>query len=219
MHKLFTTKDGSNTLFDENFNETLHSGFGAYTEALHIFINNGLLSADKKDLSILEVGYGTGLNASLTAFYATDKELNVSYHGIEKFPPESSILSLFYDSVDSSIKNIACEINDAKWGHNYSLNTNFSIIKYHADFLDFLPSEKFDIIYFDPFSPEKHPQAWTQEFFMKLTALLHPNGFLITYSSKGIVKQALRACGLKVKRLPGPPGKRHILKAQKLELL
>ncbi len=211
--KVIKTKDGTNTIFDENFNESLHSSFGALTESQYIFIEQGFLSTNQSEINILEIGFGTGLNASLTLLENQKQEKFINYYGIEKFPPPPEILQQFYAKFPKNVQDTARLISSAKWNEKTCINSNFSIHKKQGDFLTDLPDLSFDAVYFDPFSPEKHPEAWTKEFLSQIYDRMKPNGILVTYSSKGIVKQSLRAVGFTVKRLPGPPGKRHILKA------
>jgi tRNA U34 5-methylaminomethyl-2-thiouridine-forming methyltransferase MnmC len=215
MQRLKETGDGSKTLYDDRFDEHLHSINGAYNESMHIFVNAGFLSLEKKEVDILEIGFGTGLNAVLTCCEAQKVNRKVRYVGLEKYPPDLTLLKEFYAGFSDDIVSAARKITDIAWDKEEKINDSFILEKCKVDFIDSLPNRKFDIIYFDAFSPEKHPEAWTEDYIAKVTSLLNDGGIFLTYSAKGIVKQALRSAGLFVRRLQGPPGKRHIIRAEK----
>jgi tRNA U34 5-methylaminomethyl-2-thiouridine-forming methyltransferase MnmC len=218
MQTIKQTADGSPTIFDDNFGESLHSAFGSITESRHIFIEHGLLQISKlrKSISILEIGYGSGLNATLSYEAAKQHHLEIHYQGIEKYPPSKAIQSQFNAALPISIQRAANRLSEIAWNKSASLSSFFNITKLHQDFLKAIPNQQFDLIYFDPFSPEKHPEAWDASFLQRISENhMKAESILLTYSSKGVVKQGLRAAGLTVKRLNGPPGKRHILRAIK----
>lgn len=219
MQTINKTADGSPTIYDDNFGESLHSAFGSITESRHIFIEHGLLqiSKSRKSISILEIGYGSGLNAVLSYEAAKQNQLIIHYQGIEKYPPSAKIQTHFNTALPSSIQPIANHLSEVAWNQNITLSSFFEITKLHQDFLKAIPEQKFDLIYFDPFSPEKHPEAWDASFLKQISENhMQSEAILLTYSSKGVVKQGLRAAGLIVQRLEGPPGKRHILRAKKI---
>ncbi len=229
-----TSEDGSKTLKLEGFDESYHSMFGALAESRHIYIECGLnyfmkKTLNKNNISILEVGLGTGLNCLLTALYLKNhSEVEISYTAIEKYPvtKEEAIAldhpSLFDAEMDVAY-GLSLAIQDSPWGVKTNIMPNFSILKVEDDLISFIdrdinptfPGFKFDIIYFDAFAPEIQPELWSKDVFKKLIEVTKPDGIFVTYSSKGIVKRALREVGFVVSRLKGPKGKRHILRAQK----
>ncbi|HRX31043.1 MAG TPA: tRNA (5-methylaminomethyl-2-thiouridine)(34)-methyltransferase MnmD [Tenuifilaceae bacterium] len=218
--KVVPTNDGSSTLFSEKFNAYYHSTNGALTESQHIFIQNGFMQlADKLPLiNVLEIGLGTCLNAALTAGVSAKLNLKTLYYGIELYPPENEVAqALNYPELLSPTQtDMWKRIVNAAWNTNVEINDNFSIFKHLGDFCSWIPaSQKFDLIYFDAFAPDDQTEMWSMDNFQKLFDVLTDSGILVTYSSKGIVKRTLREVGFNVKRIPGPPGKRHILMATK----
>jgi tRNA U34 5-methylaminomethyl-2-thiouridine-forming methyltransferase MnmC len=215
MHRIIPTKDGSNTIFDSSTGESLHSVYGALTESQHIFIQSGFSKMDKDDFSILEIGFGTGLNAILSLFESIQRKKKIFYYGIENNPPNKAILNSFFASYPEHIQDLSIQITNSEWNKPLLIESNFTLHKAQENFLKHLPPQNFDIIFFDPFSPEKTPMAWEENFLQAIYDRMKHNGILITYSSKGVVKQRLRSIGLQVQRLEGPPGKRHIVLAKK----
>lgn len=213
------TADGSHTLFSEIHGAYYHSMNGALTESQHIFINSGFkhLSDTLKQISILEVGLGTGLNAALTANESLISGIETSYTAIELYPiTEQQINGLNYGQILSpEVAEFWSKVMLAEWNSSVEINQSFEICKVNEDFTKWIPTKSFNLIYFDAFAPDDQPEMWSVEMFQKLYSSLSSGGILVTYSSKGIVKQALRAAGFKVERLAGPPGKRHILRAVK----
>ena len=217
--KLITTEDGSHSIHLVELDETYHSIHGAIQESKHVFIAAGLnywLSENPKSasLSILEFGFGTGLNALLTAIEVTPGK-NVSYHSLEKYPLPTEITnSLNYGEVLHSTALLS-KIHKAGWGEEQTITPNFSIKKIEADFRDYANDVYYDIIYFDAFAPSKQPELWTKEIFAHCYQLLNEGGVLVTYSAKGQLKRDLKSIGFVVESLPGPPGKFEITRAIK----
>ncbi len=215
--KIIITNDGSNSLYVPELDEHYHSVYGAVQESMHVYINNGFNFCSINPISILEIGFGTGLNAFLT--YLESKKINriVNYTTIELYPVEDNVVrQLNYPKfINNDEKDFFYDIHDAKWDCKSTINNAFTINKINKDVVLYQPNEYFDLIYFDAFAPEKQPELWDVEIFDKLYKHLNSNGILTTYSAKGIVKQALRKAGFKVKRLPGPPGKWEMLRAVK----
>lgn len=213
------TADGSHTLFSEIHGAYYHSLNGALTESQHIFINSGFkhLSDKLKQISILEVGLGTGLNAVLTANESLLSGVETFYTAIELYPiTEQQIKDLNYSKIlNPEVAECWSRIMLTEWNSSVEINQSFRICKVNEDFTKWIPTKSFNLIYFDAFAPDDQPEMWSVEMFQKLYDSLSSGGILVTYSSKGIVKQALRAAGFKVGRLAGPPGKRHILRAVK----
>jgi len=225
--KLTITDDGSHTLFVPELNEHYHSTHGAIQESAHVFINNGLnfvidelRKKNREDgcIKILEVGFGTGLNALLTCQKATEVKQTVSFTSVEKYPITIDEINKLNFAKKLGNGYDACfkKMHNAKWGDYEEITPNFRLKKLETDLLDFKPDDLFHLIYFDAFSPNVQPKLWTESVFKQMHNCLLPNGILVTYSAKGLVKQNLRSAGFSVKRLPGPPGKWQMLRAQTL---
>ena len=217
--QLVKTTDGSHTLYVPELNEHYHSKFGAVTESRHIFIDNGLKHICDNNVSILEIGFGTGLNALLTLEYAIEKGIHVYYESIEKYPitqKESELLN-FTSLLSPELKEYYVAMHSGLWDKEIEINSNFNLFKRKTDLKNFIPDKEFDIIYFDAFAPEIQPGLWTTSIFLNLYHALKTNGILVTYSVKGCVKQNLRDAGFKVEKFKGPPGgKRENLRALKI---
>lgn len=224
-----TSEDGSKTLLLEDYNESYHSRFGALSESRHIFAGEGLSrylgdNPNTEELSIFEAGLGTGLNCLLTALEIEKFKSvkRVKYLAVEKYPitPEEASM-LDYPSLfgNSKLAGYIYEtIHSTNWGCNTPLSEKMELLKICSSFEQYFPAiphESINIIYYDAFSPETQPELWQVEIFISLFRALKPGGVLVTYSSKGIVKRALRAVGFEVKRVAGPKGKKHILRASK----
>lgn len=209
------TKDGSYTVTDKQTGENFHSTFGAITESNHIFIKNGLNIIKSNEIHILEIGFGTGLNCLLTLINQPPQS-KIFYHAIEKYPLSQDIYKkLNYSKILNISNDSYNNLLNADWNKQIKITDSFQLYKINSDLLNFTICFKYDLIYFDAFSPNVQPELWTKEIFNKLNNCLSDNGILITYSSKGIVKQALREAGFLVKRISGPKGKRHIVRAIK----
>ncbi|MFO7791090.1 MAG: tRNA (5-methylaminomethyl-2-thiouridine)(34)-methyltransferase MnmD [Bacteroidota bacterium] len=214
MNRIVQTKDNSCTLYSDTFKEHYHSTNGALTESSHIFIKNGLYAVNKQKINILEIGFGTGLNAVLTHLEANRRGINVMYHGIDLYPPEKAELKAYYESFDEPVCSAGVAMMQNPWNQTHNCGDHFSLKKIKADFTGFDFTAKYDIIYFDAFSPEVQPEAWDYKMFAKMYQHMKPSGILVTFSVKGKVKNALRKTGFEIEILPGPPGKRHILRAK-----
>jgi tRNA U34 5-methylaminomethyl-2-thiouridine-forming methyltransferase MnmC len=219
--KLEQTADGSYTLYVPELDEHYHSVKGALTESQHIFINMGLKHSSVTSPHILEIGLGTGLNCVLTLLEAKESQRHVYYTGIERYPLNEEIIrKLNYPSIIGK----ECEedyfaIHQAPWEEDVCLSPWFTLHKMEGDFTHYSFEQKYDIIYFDAFAPEKQPEMWEQSLFDNLYQVLNEGGILTTYCAKGVVRRMLQTAGFKVERLPGPPGgKREILRATKSNL-
>ena len=214
IRKLIKTKDGSNSFYIEELNETYHSIFGAITESKHVFINNGLLQCKNKNINILEVGFGTGLNALLTAFEAEKNKLNIFYQTLEAYPLDKTEYSqLNYSDILNNSNNIFKNLHECRWEESNIINQNFKFKKNKIKIQEFKSNKKFDIIYFDAFAPEKQSDIWKENIFVLLNNLLKIKGFLVTYCAKGSIKRLLKKVGFEVKTIKGPPGKREMIMA------
>ncbi len=216
--KIVETEDGSSSIFSEEINEHYHSIHGARNESQHVFIDYGIAQLkDNKLLRVLEVGYGTGLNALLTAIYALENKIKVEYSAVEAFPLSKEISRSLAFAKENSEKNLYFDIVEAEWNKLVSIHDSFKINKIDKRIQDCnFEKDFFDIVYFDAFSPEAQPEMWTKEIFSKITNSMKTNSLLTTYSVKGEVKRNLKACGMQIKKCPGPKGKREILNAFKL---
>ena len=214
--ELVNTYDGSNSLKNLIINDSYHSKYGAINESKHIFINNGLKRISKKKIRILEIGFGTGLNALLTQLYCDKKEQNIIYHTIDNLPlKKDTYSSLNYCDQLKIDKDIFLKIHNSLWENEIELSNFFVLKKINCDFTKKLFNEKYDLIYFDAFSPSKQPEMWVLNNFKKLYNCLNRNGVLITYSSKGDVKRTIKEVGFNVFSVEGPTGKREITLACK----
>jgi tRNA U34 5-methylaminomethyl-2-thiouridine-forming methyltransferase MnmC len=217
LNQLIKTEDGSYTIFVPGMNEHYHSTHGAVQESLHIFINVGLNFCKSDSINIFEVGFGTGLNALLTAAESLKSNKIINYTTIEKYPVETDLINkLNYSQfAGESGKEIFEGIHSAEWGKKTQITENFKLLKLNDDLTTSIPEDFFNIIYFDAFGPDKQPEMWTPEIFEKISKLTSAGGIFVTYSAKGEVKRNLRANGFSVELLHGPPGKRQIIRAIK----
>ena len=218
MRKIVITADGSHTLYVPELDEHYHSVNGAIQESEHIFVRNGFESCSADPLHVFEVGFGTGLNALLTAIKSIKGHREVYYTAIEKYPLDKTTARLLNYDLFTGVegKKIFSLIHDSTWDPMNRICRNFSLRKIKGDVLTNHLTGSFNLIFFDAFGPEKQPELWTSDIFGKIAEVTVTGGILVTYSSKGDVKRNLRACGFKVTLLPGPPGKRHFIRAVKI---
>lgn len=217
--KIIITQDGSHSIQIPALNTTYHSVYGAIQESNHVFIEAGLsfvIKPNHPSVRIFEMGLGTGLNAFLTAIEAERKKLKIDYTAVDQFPlTMQEAEALNYADILKSAEWFH-HIHNCPWNEPVNINKYFILHKVQGDFSDFSTSQYFDLIYYDAFDPTVQPELWTKEIFEKLFHLLEPNGVLVTYCSKGDVRRALKAAGFMVEKLPGPPGKREMLRAIKI---
>ncbi len=213
MAQIISTKDGSNTLFIPELNETYHSIHGAYQESLHVFIKNGIQQIpNTSEITVLEVGFGTGLNAILACEYASKNQQKINYCGLEKFPISYELSSqLGYENfLTENGKSEFTQMHTSDWNSVVHIHPFFTFEKKNQALQEFKNNRSYDLIFFDAFAPEKQPEMWTEEVFRFLYNALKQNGILTTYCAKGHFKRTLKAVGFEVKALPGPPGKREM---------
>lgn len=231
---LLKTGDGSYTLHLPEWDEQYHSKNGAIAEALHVFIKEGLHRWHSRfpssKLSILEIGFGTGLNSILTYLEAEKHGFQINYTGVEAFPlsvqeAESlnypSILNELYAKEVSDISEIELAflgMHNADWEKSFDLSENFTLTKHKKVFSEITDRSQFNLIYFDAFGIRVQPELWTEEIFQKMYDALKPNGILVTYAANGNARRAMQAVGFSVDRLPGPPGKKEMMRATKNDL-
>lgn len=218
--EVITTSDGSMTLYHIELDEHYHSVNGAITESRHVFIKNGLgFSGAKHSFNLLEIGFGTGLNALLTAEYAIENKIKILYYTIEKYPLKPDVISeLNYGKLLGGNGEFLFDaIHSSEWGKMVEISPWFQIFKIEADLLEFILKFNIsvDLVYFDAFGPDKQPELWGHSVFLKLFELLSAGGVIVTYSAKGEVRRRMASSGFAVERLPGPPGKREMLRGIK----
>jgi len=219
--RIVSTGDQSDTIFVPALNESYHSSHGAVQESMHVFIEAGLSHLDPATgtINVLEVGFGTGLNALLTLLEAERQGKKFEYTAIEAYPLERGLWrQLNYPDMlcTPGHKDIYEKLHLAPWGKPEEITNLFRLHKIHNRLEEYSPPvETFDLVYFDAFSPSTQPELWTKEIFLKLFLSMKPGAILTTYSVKGDVIRALRASGFIVEKIPGPPGKRQITRAVK----
>jgi tRNA U34 5-methylaminomethyl-2-thiouridine-forming methyltransferase MnmC len=216
--KIHKTDDGTPTIYSEQFNQHYHSTFGALNESMHVFIEAGLDYCSLNNINILEVGFGTGLNAILTYIESKKRNLKINYTTIELYPVDIRIIEKlnYHEIFINSQYSKFMLMHNAEWSTKVLIDTNFSLTKIKTDLTTFNIPANYDIIYFDAFSPDTQSEMWTPDIFKKIYNATKPSGILTTYSSKGLVKNNLRSAGFKVTRLPGPKGKHHMVRAEKI---
>jgi tRNA U34 5-methylaminomethyl-2-thiouridine-forming methyltransferase MnmC len=217
--EIIQTLDGSTTIHLQEWDECYHSKHGAIQEAQHVFIKNGLSLFESKHVSILEIGFGTGLNAFITFLEAKKLNQTIDYVGVEAYPISADeVLSMNYveelNATDESA--IFKTMHESNWEEKISLNKDFSLTKRKQFFEAIDDVEKFDLIYFDAFGYRVQPELWSTEIFQKMYNALKPNSVLVTYAARGVVKRSMIEVGFTVEKLAGPPGKREMFRARKM---
>jgi len=219
QRKIITTADGSKTIFLPDWNEQYHSKHGALQEAMHVFITHGLHVVNKEKINILEIGFGTGLNAFITFLETQKLSKTIFYTGVDHFPiqideiEELDHLSMFEEKL---VKDEYYKIQSCIWEQQVEISRNFTLQKKAEQFENLQFDHDFDLIYFDAFGPRVQPSLWTEEIFTRMHNALSLGGILVTYCAKGSVRRAMQAVGFETERLPGPPGKREMLRATKV---
>lgn len=216
-NKLLITEDGSHTIYQSNIDESYHSTHGAIQESAFIFIDKALNYSPKSEVRILEIGFGTGLNALLTYVNAIETKKAIHYTTLELFPVNKDLVTQlnFCKFEMANFQTIFEKMHTMEWEIDQKLSPTFTLKKIKADFCKTDLDGNFDIVYFDAFSPEKQPEMWTLEQFKKIYESCNDGAILSTYCAKGYVRRNLINAGFIVERLPGPPGKREILRAIK----
>ena len=223
--KIITTDDGSKTIQIEDWNEQYHSIHGAIQEANHVYLKRGLhhfcySKSNKesiKNISILEIGFGTGLNAFITCLEAEKLKAQVDYCGVEAYPvSQKEIRQLNYaELISDKSEHVFSKLHDMQWKEPVKITSNFTLTKRQQFFSQIDDVNYFNLIYFDAFGARVQPELWTETIFKIMYNALKANGILVTYSAKGSVRRAMQAVGFTVERLEGPPGKREMLRACK----
>lgn len=217
--EIIVTKDGSTTIYFPDINETYHSKFGAILESNHVFIDMGLkLFSDKAEVSILELGFGTGLNALLTIIESAKNKQNILYTGVDAYPVAlTEILQLnFVSELNNQVdQKLFDKMHNSNWGEQIKLTDHFYLTKKEQFFQQIDDQNAFDLIYFDAFGYRIEPELWSKTIFEKMYRALKPNGVLVTYACRSSIKLDMISIGFKVEKLPGAPGKREMLRASK----
>lgn len=221
-HEIIITKDGSTSIYIPEWDETYHSKFGAIQEAKHVFIKNGLaLFEDVLEISILEIGFGTGLNALITMLEAEKRQIKVNYVGVEAYPVAlDEIVQLNY-ATQLEVPNRQADferLHTLPWEETIEVTPYFTLTKRKQFFSDITDENAFDIVYFDAFGYNVQPELWNEAIFEKMYRALKSNGILTTYACRTTIKNAMQAVGFQTMKLPGAPGKREMLRAVKNEI-
>ena len=219
MNEVEITADGSATIYVPHLDEHYHSVKGALTESLHIFRNCAFLyhSPSSQPLRVLEIGFGTGLNAVVTAM-ATTNERKAHYISLELYPVEAQLIEKlnYGDMVDN---DLLMALHQAQWNAPQVISPTFTLEKLQCDFTQCSLPTDIDVVYFDAFAPEKQPEMWDESLFKRIYDAMSNGGILTTYCAKGEIRRRLQRVGFIVERLAGPPGgKREILRATKPSL-
>lgn len=221
--EIIITADGSSSIHIPAWNEQYHSKHGAIQEAQHVFIKMGfqyILQQQKlEELKILEIGFGTGLNALITLLEAEKIKLPVNYTGVEAYPVNlKDVQQLNYaEQLKGGQTEVYFQkIHQNDWEFAFQISENFTLTKEQKLFEEITAEKKFQLIYFDAFGARVQPELWEQSIFQKMYNALQLNGVLVTYSAKGSARRAMIACGFQVEKIPGPPGKREMLRAVKV---
>ncbi|AXG75056.1 SAM-dependent methyltransferase [Flavobacterium arcticum] len=216
--EIITTSDGSVTIYLPEMKETYHSKFGAIQEAYHVFIQNGLTLTQGQPVSILEIGFGTGLNAFISYLESKKSGQEIHYTAIEAFPVATEeVLQLNYvtqlDAKEDD--NVFKQMHDADWGKNIPVNDKFMLYKRQQHFEAINDVNTYNLIYFDAFGYHAQPELWSVDIFIKMFSALKTGGVLVTYACRTVIKKAMQEAGFITEKLPGPPGKREMLRAVK----
>ncbi|RYM35974.1 SAM-dependent methyltransferase [Brumimicrobium glaciale] len=218
--EIITTKDGSKTIYMPDIYEHYHSNHGALQEALHVFIKSGWDEIKTKEVSVLEIGFGTGLNTIITVIAGQNDNKTVHYTGLEAFPVTLEDIELLkYDELEyiAPFSESYQKLHTAKWDEFVAISESFTLKKVEQKMEDYIPEkESFDLIYYDAFGPRAQPFMWTTEVLQKMYDALSTNGIFVTYCAKGDVRRSLISLGFEVEKIPGPPGKREMLRARKI---
>jgi len=219
-NQLFLTQDGSHSIFSKQFGVSYHSKYGAIQETQHVFIDAGLRpkSLQQKEIAILDIGFGTGLNAYMTLLESIKNDLQTTYVAYEAFPiGKEQVELLNYPQLLKAPSSAAyfSLLHNQEWNRIGQLHDNFTFTKHLSSFQNIDFQDTFDLIYFDAFAPSAQPELWETALLSKMYKALKCNGMLVTYCAKGQVKRNLKEVGFKVEKLKGPPGKREMTRAIK----
>ncbi len=215
------TADGSPTLYREDIDEHYHSVKGALAESRHVYLKTGWSKAAEtsRPVRVFEVGFGSGLNAAITAYAAMESKVATEYYAVELYPLPQETTELISKGIEKEYREVLESVNQAPWETAVEINQYFTLHKLEADLLKMMLPAKLDAVYFDAFAPEKQPEMWDEIIFQKLYDAMSHGGVLTTYCAKGSIRRMLQQIGFLTERLPGPPGgKREIMRATKPSL-
>ena len=216
--EIITTLDGSTTIHLPELKESYHSKHGAIQEAYHVFIKNGLTLFKSESVSILEIGFGTGLNAFITYLESKKNNQNIDYVGVEAYPialDEAAQMNYVSELNATNETEAFQKMHQSDWEQKNQFSKTFSLTKRKQFFQDIADENAFDLIYFDAFGYGVQPELWSLEIFQKMFLALKPKGVLVTYACRTSIKNAMKDAGFNVEKLPGAPGKREMLRAFK----
>lgn len=220
IQEVFITADGSTSIHLPQYNESYHSKHGAIQEAYHVFIKNGFEKLNLPLVNILEIGFGTGLNAFITYLEAFKTNKIISYTAVEAFPvPFDVVMQMNYVAQlnASAHKNTFEAMHLQEWEKFFAINPYFKLNKQQKYFEDINDFQEYDLIYFDAFGYRVQPELWSEAIFNKMYQALKPNGILVTYACRSVIKKAMEKVGFTVEKLPGAPGKREMIRATKIQ--
>ena len=218
MNKLFQTADGSNSLMSEQFGVSYHSKHGAVQETQHVFIDAAFNHLSQTNIKILEIGFGTGLNALMTLHSNRMAKKQVEYVAVEAYPiAMETVEALDYHNIlkDNTLEAVLKTMHQLDTNVPTEIESSFNFEKRIMLFEDIDESNEYDIIYFDAFAPNAQPELWDIELLSKMYRALKKGGILTTYCAKGQVKRNLKSLGFTIESIPGPPGKREMTRAKK----
>lgn len=220
QNEIIETQDGSHSIYSPKFGVTYHSKYGAVQESRHVFIESGLfyVALTRKDIAVLEIGLGTGLNALLTLIESQRRQLRIQYEAVEAFPLSmEQARRLNHPSIleSGAYQDQFLAMHEAAWGRHIELSPAFEFKKELRHFEEIDYSQEFDLVYFDAFAPDAQPELWDLPVLSRVYEALRPGGILVTYCAKGVVKRRLKSLGFEVESLKGPPGKREMTRAVK----
>lgn len=215
---IIQTRDGSTTIHIEEWDECYHSRFGAIQEAQHVFIKKGLSLFENHSVSILEIGFGTGLNAFVTFLEAPKMNQTIHYVGVEAYPvslEEAASMNYVAELDAEKERPVFEKMHECHWEEKISFGDHFCLTKRKQFFADIDDVEQFDLIYFDAFGYDVQPELWSAAIFKKMYDALKPKGVLVTYAARGVIKRNMQEVGFSVEKMEGAPGKREMFRARK----
>ena len=216
--EIVQTSDGSTTICLPEWEENYHSKHGAIQEAKHVFIKNGFSQFKKDEISILEIGFGTGLNTFITFLEAKKENIKVNYTAVEAYPVDVNVIGQMNYVAELQATDFESEfqkMHSSAWNSNVKISNEFCLTKRQQFFDQIDDVEQFNLIYFDAFGFRVQPELWSTEIFQKMFNALKPGGVLVTYAARGVVKRSMIEVGFTVEKLAGPPGKREMFRASK----
>lgn len=215
--EIIRTNDGSTTIHLPEWDESYHSKHGAIQEAYHVFLKNGMSLFEGKPITVLEIGFGTGLNCFITYLESKKNNQTIDYVGVEAYPVQmDEAMQMNYpNEIDASESSIFKQMHECSWEFKNKLSTTFTLTKRKQFFQNIQDDATFDLIYFDAFGYRVQPELWSEAIFAAMFKALQPSGVLVTYACRTSIKNAMISAGFSVEKLPGAPGKREMLRATK----